>query len=66
MNRLSIRKYVILLVLITVICMEIRAQVSTERSALSNIHKQKWDKVESQLIKVIKKDSVNAVARYVF
>ncbi|HTJ51694.1 MAG TPA: WG repeat-containing protein, partial [Cyclobacteriaceae bacterium] len=47
-------------------CMEIRAQVSTERSALSNIHKQKWDKVESQLIKVIKKDSVNAVARYVF
>ena len=44
---------------------ELHAQFSTERSALSNLQKQKWERAYEQTKKILQKDSVNAVARYV-
>ncbi|HEY9049041.1 MAG TPA: WG repeat-containing protein [Ohtaekwangia sp.] len=43
----------------------LRAQFSTERSAISNLSKQRWERVYEPLRKVLKKDSINATARYV-
>jgi sporulation protein YlmC with PRC-barrel domain len=43
-----------------------KAQMSTERSALSNLHKEKWTRAYAQLHKAIGKDSANILARYVY
>lgn len=40
--------------------------VSTERSALRNIEKHRWRKAEAHLRKSLEKDSINALARYLF
>jgi hypothetical protein len=40
------------------------AQFSTERTAMNNLGKGKWDKARGQFLKAIRKDTLNAVARY--
>ena len=40
--------------------------LTPERQAWNNIEKQRWDRVESQLRKALRKDSLNATARYVY
>ncbi len=42
------------------------AQTSLEKTALGRIEKKKWQKAEQSLKKSIRKDSLNATARYVF
>jgi TolA-binding protein len=37
-----------------------------ERQAWNNIEKKRWDRVESQLQKALRKDSLNATARFVY
>lgn len=39
-------------------------QVSTERIAMNNLAKGKWEKAKARLVKTLKKDSLNATARY--
>jgi hypothetical protein len=41
------------------------AQGSAERSALANLKKGKWEKVRDQMMRSVKKDTINAAARYV-
>lgn len=40
--------------------------LTPERQAWNNIEKKRWDRVESQLQKALRKDSVNATARFVY
>lgn len=40
--------------------------LTPERQAWNNIVKQRWDRVEPQLHKALRKDSLNATARFVF
>ncbi len=42
------------------------AQTSAERMALNNLQKGKWEKARTKLVRAIRKDSLNAMARYVF
>ncbi len=57
-------KKINLLTLLTVITFGASAQISAERLAINRIEKGKWLKVEHQLYKSLKKDSLNAEARY--
>ncbi len=62
-----IRKIFIAFALLFLVNLSGQAQlVSTpERAALHNIQKKKWDRAKGQLRKSLRKDSVNAAARYV-
>jgi len=44
----------------------VSAQPSAERMALNNLQKRKWEKARTKLVRAIRKDSLNATARYVF
>lgn len=41
-----------------------KAQFVSERSAINNIGKEKWEKAKSQLIKILQKDSIHAGVEY--
>lgn len=43
----------------------LKGQTSAERSALNNLEKQRWDKVNSNLNKAIRKDSLSVTAHYI-
>lgn len=40
--------------------------LTPERQAWNNVEKKRWDRVDSQLRKALRKDSVNATARFVY
>jgi sporulation protein YlmC with PRC-barrel domain len=44
----------------------VNAQMSAERSALSNLRKEKWTRANGQLQKAMKKDSADIMAKYVY
>lgn len=46
----------------------IHAQIASppERSAITSIQKKRWDKARDQVLKALRKDSINAAARYVY
>lgn len=58
-----IRSFIVLLIL-TVAPYIAKGQFVSERSALNNITKGKWDKAKGQLDKILQKDSVHAGAEY--
>ncbi|SKC89679.1 WG repeat-containing protein [Ohtaekwangia koreensis] len=43
----------------------LKAQISQERNALSNLAKQKWARAHEQLRKILTKDSINTTGQYV-
>jgi hypothetical protein len=51
--------------LVIVTAGELRGQTSAERSALNNLEKKRWDKVNSNLNKAIRKDSLSVAAHYI-
>ncbi len=55
----------LIIVLTLVISGPLIAQTSLEKTALGRIEKKKWQKAEQSLKKSIRKDSLNATARYV-
>lgn len=59
----TIRVFSFLFVLVSSVAW---SQRSLEKSALQNIQKGKWEKARSQLVKALKKDTLNGTARYVF
>lgn len=50
--------------LLAVLPYSAKAQFVSERSAISNMAKGKWDKARSQLTKILQKDSIHAGAEY--
>lgn len=54
----------ILTLIVAVVPYVSKAQFVSERSAINNIEKGKWDKAKSQLIKILRKDSIHAGAEY--
>ena len=58
-----IRRFILILI-VTVIPYVSKAQFVSERSAINNMAKGKWDKAKSQLIKILQKDSIHAGAEY--
>ncbi len=58
-----IRRFILILIVVLVPYLA-KAQFVSERSALSNITKGKWDKAKSQLTKILQKDSIHAGAEY--
>lgn len=58
-----IRRFILILVAASVPYMA-KAQFVSERSAINNITKGKWDKAKSQLTKILQKDSIHAGAEY--
>ncbi len=69
LHRLRIAQ--LLIVRIIIVCtvvlltVQVHGQVSSERQALNNIEKRKWDKALGQLSKALSKDSLNVAAAYV-
>ena len=59
-----IRKVIIACVVFS-LPLSVWGQFSSERSALNNIEKQKWEKAYNQLRKVLDKDSLHAAAHFV-
>lgn len=59
-------KRLIVLLFVAMVPYLSKAQFVSERSALNNIGKQKWDKAKNQLIKILQKDSIHAGAEYVW
>jgi hypothetical protein len=57
-------KKTIIITLLTIIAFGANAQISAERLAINRIEKGKWLKAEHQLYRLLKKDSLNAEARY--
>ena len=51
--------------LVIVTAGELKGQTSAERSALSNLEKQRWDKTNANLNKAIRKDSLSVTAHYI-
>ncbi|HEX6892316.1 MAG TPA: WG repeat-containing protein [Chryseolinea sp.] len=50
---------------VVLLSVPVHGQVSSERLALNNIEKRKWDKAFGQLSKALSKDSLNVAASYV-
>jgi hypothetical protein len=57
-------KKIFIIILLIIVAFEANAQISAERLAISRIEKGKWLKAEHGLYKSLKKDSLNAEARY--
>jgi sporulation protein YlmC with PRC-barrel domain len=60
-----LRQFVIIITLL-LSGQAIKAQMSAERSALSNLRKEKWTRAYTQLHKAREKDSMNILASYVY
>ena len=56
---------IILACAVVLLSVRVHGQASSERSALNNIEKRKWDKAFGQLNKALSKDTLNAAAAYV-
>ena len=56
---------IILVCAVLILSVRVYGQTSSERLALNNIEKRKWDKAFSQLNKALSKDTLNAAAAYV-
>lgn len=48
-----------------ILSVRVYGQTSSERQALNNIEKRKWDKAFGQLNKALSKDTLNVAAAYV-
>ena len=56
---------IIIVCTVVLLTVQVHGQVSSERLALNNIEKRKWDKALGQLNKALSKDSLNVAAAYV-
>lgn len=56
---------IIIVFTVVFLSVQVHGQVSSERLALNNIEKRKWDKAFGQLSKALSKDSLNVAASYV-
>lgn len=57
-------RFAVLLIFTTLVALPLKAQLTSEFTALHNLEKQKWEKAKGQLMKVLRKDSLNAAAQY--
>jgi hypothetical protein len=58
-----IRRFILVLI-VAIVPYVAKAQFVSERSAINNIEKRKWEKAKSQLTKILQKDSIHAGAEY--
>ena len=58
-------RVILVCAVVVLLSVRVHGQASSERSALNNIEKRKWDKAFGQLNKALSKDTLNAAAAYV-